>query len=229
VPPALSRAKAASCERCSRLGFRLARAAGSIRRKYILFIGLHISRKGRLLTPLDTCQFYPTMPEDLAKKFGGDGLNPSWFAANGSTSMPPAPTGNSHAVPGNGVTNGRLPPPHASPPPIPPRRNLSSHMLSFEDPGGQGLVSARTMATVMYADSKERSMAGIVYPAFPPNAADGSMLFPIFPTRKTPSAAQAEPQTGSVTITRQPQAAISMNQPEPFEPLTWTNGDMSQC
>jgi len=155
---------------------------------------------------VDQHQFYPAMPDDLVKKFGDDGLNPSWFAANGSNGMPPAPAGSSHPA-GNGVSNGyvgRLPSPRQLQPPIPPpRRNPP--------------VVAQNVATSVHTDDKERNVASFVFPDFPPpqNGAHGSMSFPIFPT-----------ETGPVSVMRQPEFVTSMQKPEP---LKWTNGDISQC
>lgn len=83
-------------------------------------------------------------------------------------------------------------------------------------------------------------MATIVFPDFPPqNAADGSISFPVFPTRNTPSceaaplsgaAHQEDPPSVGVEVLRQPPAAVSMYQSESQpEPLMWSSGELSQC
>lgn len=160
-------------------------------------------------------QFYPAIPDALVKKFGEDGLESSWFAAEGPGSQ----------LQGDGKVTSS-PVQQQSPQPL---------WQSVSPPPPVSLVRiARPTNGHATNGARGTTTANFVFPDFPPpNSADGSVLFPTFPTRNTPSCEAADPAFAGavhpdpfVTVLRRPQLAVSMYQ---AEPLQWSGGDISQC
>ena len=168
-------------------------------------------------------QFYPAIPDALVKKFGEDGLRSSWFAAEGPGSQP---QGDGKVASTTGTAPVLLQVQQQSAQPLwqsnspPPPVSLVRIALPTN---GHATNGARGTTT-----------ANFVFPDFPPpNSADGSVPFPTFPTRNTPSCeatdaafAGAVDPDPFVTVLRRPQLAVSMYQ---AEPLQWSDGEVSQC